>query len=204
MPVPGQALDADHGEVAAETPGTDTVHALGELAALEAFAGAPEADALTAEALTLGQALPVDDATLAELFTTSGVRHSNAGRRPQGAAYYREAARLATQAGDTLRLGRALGYLADVVAGTDPAAGARDPLAVAVANLAQALLMTGDWDTAEAELAQAIDGDGLADMEYLACYRAWVAALRGDTETAQAILAGLGDLRASEDPRTKR
>jgi len=197
-------------------PGTDTVQALGELAALEAFAGTSEADALTAEALTLGQALAVDDATLAELFTTSGVRHSNAGRRPQGAAYYREAARLAEQAGDTLRLGRALGYLADVVTGTDPTAGAeaaragaahsrragaRDPLAVAVANLAQALLMTGDWDTAEAELAQAIDGDGLADLEYLACYRAWVAALRGDTETAQAILAGLGDLRASEDPQ---
>jgi hypothetical protein len=199
-----------------DNPGTDTVQALGELAALEAFAGAPEADALTAEALTLGQALAVDDATLAELFTTSGVRHSNAGRRPQGAAYYREAARLATQAGDTLRLGRALGYLADVVTGTDPVAGAeaaragaahsrragaRNDLAVAVANLAQALLMTGDWDTVEAELAQALDGDGLADLEYLACYRAWVAALRGDSETAQAIWAGLGDLRASEDPQ---
>jgi len=182
-----------------DNPGTDTVQALGELAALEAFAGTPEADALTAEALALGQALAVDDATLAELFTTSGVRHSNAGRRPQGAAYYREAARLATQAGDTLRLGRALGYLADVVTGTDPAAG--DPHAVAVANLAQALLMTGDWDTAEAELAQAIDGDGVADIEFLPCYRAWVAALRGDTETAQAILAGLSDLRASEDPQ---
>src|SRR5262249_52585450 len=34
-----------------EDPGTDTVQALGELAALEVFAGAPEADALTAEAL---------------------------------------------------------------------------------------------------------------------------------------------------------
>jgi tetratricopeptide (TPR) repeat protein len=158
----------------------------------------------------------VDDATLAELFTTSGVRHGNAGRRPQAAAYYREAARLATQAGDTLRLGRALGYLADTVTGTDPAAGAeaaraaaahsrragaRDPLAVAVANLAAALLMTGDWDTAETELAQAIDGDGLADIQYLACYRAWVVALRGDAPAAQAILAGLGDLRASEDPQ---
>ena len=61
--------------------------------------------------------------------------------------------------------------------------------------------MTGDWDTAEAELAQAIDADGLADMESLACYRAWLAALRGDTPAAQAALAGLGDLRASEDPQ---
>jgi hypothetical protein len=38
-------------------------------------------------------------------------------------------------------------------------------------------------------------------MELPACYRAWVAALRGDTETAQAVLARLGDLRATEDPQ---
>jgi hypothetical protein len=102
------------------------------------------------------------------------------------------------------------------VTGTDPAAGAeaaraaaahlrragaRSQLAVAVANLAQALLMIGDWDTANAELAQAIDADGLADVEFLACYRAWLAALRGDTPAARATLAGLGDLRASEDPQ---
>jgi len=68
-------------------------------------------------------------------------------------------------------------------------------------NLAQALLMTGDWDAAEAELVQAADGDGLADLEYLACCRTWVAALRGDTPAAQAILAGVSDLRASEDPQ---
>ena len=61
--------------------------------------------------------------------------------------------------------------------------------------------MTGDWDAAEAELAQAADADGLADIEFLACYRAWLAALRGDAPAAQAILAGLGDLRASEDPQ---
>ena len=74
-------------------------------------------------------------------------------------------------------------------------------LAIAVGNLAQALLMTGDWDAAEAELAQAADADGLAGLEFLACYRAWVAALRGDAPAAQAVLAGLADLRASEDPQ---
>jgi hypothetical protein len=80
-------------------------------------------------------------------------------------------------------------------------AGARYPLSVAVGNLAQALLMTGDWDAADAELAQAADADGLADIEHLACYRAWVAALRGEVSAAQAALAGLADLRASEDPQ---
>ena len=199
-----------------DDPGTDTVQAMGELALLEVFAGTPVADALTAEALALGQDLAVDDVPLAGLFSTRGSCHGLAGRRPQAAAYYREAARLATQAGDTLSLGRALLNLADAVTITDPAAGAeaartaaahlrragdRDLLAVAVMNLAQALLMTGDWDSAEAELAQALDGDGLADMENLACCRAWAAALRGDTETAQTVLPGLDDLRATEDPQ---
>ena len=68
-------------------------------------------------------------------------------------------------------------------------------------NLAQALVMTGDWDAAWAELTQAADADGLADIELLACFRAWLAALRGEVPAAQAILAGLGDLRASDDPQ---
>jgi len=199
-----------------DDPGADTVQALGDLAALEAFAGAPDADALSAEALALGQDLAVDDVTLAHLFITRGIYHDYAGRRQQGAAHLREAARLAEQAGDTVLLGRALSNLSDGVTGSDPAvgaeaaraaaahmrrAGARGPLAIAVMNLAQALLMTGDWDTAEAELNQAADGDGLTHVEQLGCYRAWVAALRGDAPNAEAILAGLGDLRATEDPQ---
>jgi hypothetical protein len=198
-----------------EAPDTDTVQALGQLAMLEAFAGGPDADALTAEALALGQDLAADDATLADLFTTRGIYLGLTGRRlPQAAAYLREAARLAEQADDNRRLGRALLNLAHMLAAADPAAaaeaaraavaqlrraGARDFLAVAVTNLIQALLMTGDWETAESELAQAIDARDLGDVEFLGCYRAWVAALRGDTATAQAALAGLSDLRASED-----
>ena len=158
----------------------------------------------------------MDDATLAGLFTTRGICHGYRWAEAEAAAYFREAARLAGQAGDTCAWARALLNLSDAVTGTDPAAGAeaardaaahlrragaRNYLASAVMNLAQALLMTGDWDTAEAELAQAIDADGLAGIEHLACYRAWLAALRGDAPTAQAALAALGDLRASEDPQ---
>jgi hypothetical protein len=195
-------------------PDADTVRALGELAALEVFAGTPAADTLSAEALALGQDLAVDDAALAGLFTTRGISHGHAGRRPEAAAYLREAVRLATQAGNSLALGRALLNLADTVTSTDPAAGAeaaraaaaqlrragaRNQLAASVENLAQALLMTGDWDAADAELTQALDADGLGDIEYLACCRAWLAALRGDVSAAQATLAGLADLRASDD-----
>jgi class 3 adenylate cyclase/predicted ATPase len=198
-----------------EDPDTDTVQALGELALLEAFAGAPDADTLTAEALALGQDLVADDATLADLFTTRGIYLGLTGHRlPQANAYLREAVRLAEQAGDNRRLGRALLNLAHMLSATDPDAaanaaraavahlrrdGARNPLAVAAMNLVQALLMTGDWDTAEDELGQAIDADDLGDVEYIRCYRAWMAALRGDTATAQAALDTLGDLRVSED-----
>jgi class 3 adenylate cyclase len=53
----------------------------------------------------------------------------------------------------------------------------------------------------QAELTQAADTGGLADIDYLTCYRGWVAALRGDTGTAATMLAGLRDLSASEDPQ---
>jgi class 3 adenylate cyclase/tetratricopeptide (TPR) repeat protein len=211
-------------------PDTDTVYALEQLAAVEVLAGSPDAgrlsaegltgspdaDRLSAEALTLGQALDVGAGQLGGLFLTRGMYLAFAGRRPEAAAYFRESARLAAQAGDTMQLGRALLNLASILGATDPAAaaeaartaaghlrraGARDLLAVAIINLGQALLMLGDWDAAQAELTQAADAEGPAGIDYLACYRAWVAALRGDTATAQTMLAGLRDLPASEDPQ---
>ena len=115
-----------------EDPDTDTVRALGELATLEAFAGSPAADALTAEALALGQDLGADDATLADLFATRGICHAQAGRRLEATAYFREAVRLAEQAGDTIRLARALINLSDTVTATDPAAGLEAARAVPV------------------------------------------------------------------------
>jgi len=205
-------------EVLRAAPDSDAVRALAELAVLEVTAGSPAADALSADALALAQALAVDDATLAHLFTIRGIWHSRAGRRLEAASYFREAARLATQVGDNFSLGRALLNLSDAVTVTDPAAGAeaaraaaghlrqagaRDHLAVAVTNVAQALLKTGDWDSAESELAQAVDADGLGDIEFLVGYRAWVAALRGDTPAAQTALAGLGDQWATEDPQDR-
>ncbi len=205
-------------EVLRADPDTDTVHALNQLAALEVFAGSPDAGRLTTEALTLGQAVGVGTGELCSLFLTRGIHHATSGRVPQAVSYFRESARLATQAGDNLLLGRVLGNLADSLTFTDPAAaaeaartaaghlrrgGARDHLAVAVGNLAQALLMLGDWDAAEQELTRAADAGGLAGYEFLACYRGLLAALRGDTATATAMLAGLEDLRASEDPQEK-
>jgi hypothetical protein len=196
----------------------DTVDALDQLATLEVFAGSPGADSLSTEALTLGQALGVGTGQLSGLLVTRGIYLAGDGRYAQAVAYLREAARLAAQDGDNLALGRALSNLSNLQTAADPAdaaeaaraaaghvrrAGARFLLAIAIGNLAQALLMLGDWDTAETELTQAADADGLADIEYLAVYRGWLAALRGDAATAETMLADLPDQRASEDPQDK-
>jgi class 3 adenylate cyclase/predicted ATPase len=203
-------------EVLLADPDTDTVRALWNLATVEVFAGSPGADRLSAEALSLGPALGVGDGELSRLFGTRGIYLASTDRHAEAAAYLRESARLAGQAGDSMRLGLALLNLADVLAVTDPGAAAetaraaaehlrrvgdRDSLAYATGNLAQALVMLGDWDGADAELTQAADSDALAGYEYLACCRGLLAALRGDTAAAQAMLADLADLRASEDPQ---
>ncbi len=205
-------------EVLRADPDTDTVRALKDLATLEVFAGSLDADRLSADALILGQALDVDTEQLAGLFLTRGLYLASAERQPEAAAYLRESVRLATRAGDNDALGRALINLSYALEFTDlPAAieaertavahlrrtGAREHLAFAVGNLAHSLIDVGDWDAAETELIQAIDSDGLADIEFLTCDRGFLAALRGDAGTAETILAVLQDLRASEDPQDK-
>jgi hypothetical protein len=199
-------------------PDLDTVRAVRNLAAVESQAGSADADRLSAEALSLGQALGVGDGELSRLFYTRGIYFATTDRHAEAAAYYRESARLASQAGHGRYLGLALLNLADTLGGTDPGAaeetartaaghlrrvGDRAALAIAIVNLAQSLVMLGDWDAAEAELTQAGESEGLTDYEFLACYRGWLAALRGDAAAAQTILAGLKDLRASEDPQDK-
>ena len=205
-------------EVLQTDPDTDTVRALDQLAALEASAGSPDADRLTLQVLAVGQAVGVDTGQLADLFEGRGFYLLSADRNHEAGAYFRECARLAEGIGDSALLGGALLNLSGALCVTDPAAaaeiartaaghlrraGARDFLAWAIANLAGALQMLGDWDAAEAELTRAADADGLADHEFFACARAWLAALRGDAGTAQAMLMALPDLRASEDPQEK-
>jgi class 3 adenylate cyclase/tetratricopeptide (TPR) repeat protein len=200
-------------EVLRADPDPDTVRALHHLAALEVFAGSPEADRITAETLSLAEALDVGASQLAQLFVTRGIYFAGAGLLAQAIGYLRESARLATQAGDNATLGGAMLNLSDVLAATDPSAaadtartavaqlrrvGSRRNLPVAIGNLVQALFELGDWDAAEAELALAADSDPLADSEHLACYRGWLAALRGDAVTAETELAAVRVLRASE------
>src|SRR5262249_52118979 len=105
-------------------PDGDTVHALERLATLEVFAGSPDADQLTAEAVILGQARDVGPERLANLFEVRGIWLGFAERRSESVAYFTQAARLAEQAKDSRLLANVLGNLADVLSRTDPAAAA--------------------------------------------------------------------------------
>ena len=202
-------------EVLRAEPDHDTVDALGHLAAVEVSAGSPDAGQLTAEALTLSQALGVSPGQFCDLLNIRGVYHQQSGRRIQAVAYHREAARLAALDGDSSRQGRALLSLSVALLVADPVAaaevtrtaaghlrraGQRTGLAYAIGTLTEARIMLGDWAAAEAELTQAIDSDALADDEPLACMQGWLAALRGDAATAGTMLAGLRDMRASDKP----
>jgi class 3 adenylate cyclase/tetratricopeptide (TPR) repeat protein len=205
-------------EVLRAEPDVRTVRTLAELALLAVFSGSPDADRLSDEALILGQELDVDVSTLTTLLLTRAIFLSTQDRRAQSVAYLRETVRLATKAGDNLTLGRALLNLSDAEVRTDPAAAADDAraaadqlrlagassmLEAAIVNIVYALLMLGDWDGAEAELAAA-DADIVSGgLDYITAMRGLVAALRGDADAARACLDSLAILRASEDIQDK-
>jgi class 3 adenylate cyclase/predicted ATPase len=197
-------------------PDTDTVAALGELARLEVSVGSRDAGRLTTEALALARALSTGPGQFASLLVSRAFYLDTAGRGPEAVACFREAVRLAEEAGDSTLLGNVLFNLANALLSTDPATAAetartaaghlrrtgdRHYLAYAIANLTGALLRLGDWDAADEELTHAADADGLADVEYLNESRSWLAALRGDAHTAATMLAILPEtMRASENP----
>ena len=205
-------------------PDANTVEALGELATLEAFAGnAAEADRLSAAALAHAQALDSPDVTLGGLLTIRGIAHGLASRPIQSVASLREAIRRAESAQDGAGAGRAFLNLSDCLLTINPAeaaetaasavascrrVGDRYNLPVAVSNHMQALLFTGDWDTAEesftsqdeprpfpftAVLLRAFRGDlkGVADL-LPASEQDWL-----DTEDSQDIAAAATALAAA-------
>jgi class 3 adenylate cyclase/predicted ATPase len=199
-------------------PAPDTVHALEQLAALEVFAGSSDADRLTSEALTLGQALAVDVSLMCALLEIRAIHLTFTERRTEGAAYLRESIRLATAAGDTFSMGAGLLNLSAVLsndweaqasaarsaAGLLRRVGNVDFLSHALGNLATALVSLGDWDAAEAELKQGIASGELAENEYITMQLAELAAARGDAAAAEAMLAPvIQSLRVSEEPQCR-
>ena len=199
-------------------PDRDTVRALSFLGSNAALAGLADADSLTSEALQLGQALDVDGALLARLFSGRGVFLGVEDRLAEATASYEYAARIAEHSGDSEGAALALSNLSDVLlrrfdphAAVDAARasvehsrriGARASLAISVYNLSSAMVLTGDWSGADEALAAAAETDGIDDVDEHPAARGVLAALRGDVAAAQR-LAVLPRMRASDDPQDR-
>ncbi|MFN2560598.1 MAG: hypothetical protein ABR571_04800 [Jatrophihabitans sp.] len=167
--------------------------------------------------------------TAAAALRRSG-RHTDGRQRVMAAGFlnrYAEAAgdmehgaRLAERAGDTASWNRAMSNLASILVTIDASAAAaasrsaidgarqlgnRFQLAVAIPNLAMALMFSGDWVEAERVLAEAIEADGFDDDSLISGYVAMAAAalacLRGDRAAIDATHSAFTDMRASEDPQ---
>jgi class 3 adenylate cyclase/tetratricopeptide (TPR) repeat protein len=201
-------------EVLRAEPDTDTVRALEELAMVETFAGSPDADKLTTEALVLGQAVDVSLGQLGGLLVTRGIYLFFAERVTEAIAFLREAARLAEAAGDHQELGSALLNLAVALADPEERAeisrtaaghlrrvGNLDYLAYALGNLGASLFDLGDWDGWEAVLAEAAISGEMAENYVIVSGRAELAAHRGDDATASAMLAKLYESGLTEEPQ---
>ena len=200
-----------------EQPDAETVMATLTLAAMEVFAGGADADRLTTETLVLAQTLDVPESTLASTLLTRGVYLTFTGRQSESIAYLREGARLAELSGDVNEQARALINLGDTIGRVDPHGcldvsikavqllrriGNRAALGFALNNVITAQMEIGAWDDAERTAADAVEGDGAVDETTLTAV-AWVAALRGDPARAESLVAGLADLRATEDSQSQ-
>jgi class 3 adenylate cyclase/tetratricopeptide (TPR) repeat protein len=201
-------------EVLREAPAADTVSALSYLSTLESFSGnSGEGRRLATEALDLAQALGAGTRQLALLFTTRGLASGTADRMAEAACDFGEAARLAEAAGDYETLGRAQLNLSDVLVRTDPRAaievarsaaahtrrlGRRHLLAVAVLNLAIALMDLGDWVEASAVLDETVASDHL-DQPLVYVVSGWLCGLRGDVAGVTAAQESAAALRQSDD-----
>jgi tetratricopeptide (TPR) repeat protein len=195
-------------------PNADTVRTLTELTTLTAAMGDPNAQALGLEALDLAEALAVSQRQLAHTFTAAGMSFSVADRVALANALFEYGAAIAERAGDRHGQARALVNISDTVAGFDPAAGAAAAqqgvdiaratgsgglLSFATSNLAESLLLVGEWDQAEKVLTNAISEEHA--QEWIACWHVLMLGLRGDAEAARSLRDRISLRDQSEDPQ---
>jgi class 3 adenylate cyclase/tetratricopeptide (TPR) repeat protein len=195
-------------------PDIDTYRGVHGAAFIEVYAATAEADELSAEAISLGQALGVESVLLADAFACRALWLGDAGRRAEATAYWHEAVRLSERGGDSDRCGMALSNLSRLIAIDEPATAAeyaraalghlrrvgnRGFVGMVLGNLAFALLLLGDWDAAADVLAEGSEVDGLDDSLSLAVDVAWLSAMRGDPDPADSLLAGRRAMPAPEE-----
>jgi hypothetical protein len=183
---------------------------------MEAIDGTPIAADLLAEYAGLAVDLDVGVEEMARFYCTRGIWHHRGGRRSEGIADLREAARLGQECGTTHEWALALFNLACILILEDPLGAAdaarvsadlfrrmanRECLSWAISMRASALRSLGHWDAARVVLRDGVDSDGLDDQEWIDYELALLAALQGDVVTARRIIDGPGKLRDSPHPQ---
>ncbi len=197
-------------------PDADTVDALANLASLEIFAGnLEEGDELSSAALSEAQALGENNEVLIGLLTTRGLLHVFADRTVQAGMYYQEAARRG-EFTDSLKSFRARHNLSDVLMTSDPRAAllvARESVdygrrvgqqtlhRLAISNLLQALLITGEWDEFDDVYNHATREEGLGDDIWVATMIALLRAFRGDRPGILALRPVVLSFGETDDPQ---
>lgn len=196
----------------------DTVLAMEQLAIAEMLSGSEDAERIAREALRRAHEIRVDDVKFAGLLVTLGLCAGFRNQWRESIALLREGLRLAQMAPDGSHVAAAAGLnLADMLVPIDPAAavevartsiadarrvGHRFYLPVAVSNVVQALLLTGDWDDARREL-QHEDAQDSATSPGVGYSTVLLQALRGDLTGVEPMLASVDDARDSEDEQVR-
>ena len=206
-----RVLRQSHDELGGENS-KEAVAAIEELAMAELWAGNPESQALAHEALARAQEIRLDDRSLSRLLITAGMCASWHDQRIEAIALMREAMRRAEMCQDHRNYVAAALNLADTLLENDPhgaVEAARTAVAqgrrvgnaflipTAVSNLVQGLLLTGEWDEAERELAASVDADNVHSM--FAYSLALLHGLRGQLDDLDDLVAVVTESARPED-----
>jgi hypothetical protein len=157
----------------------------------------------------------LDGSLFAELFAAEGGLHRGQLEPHRATASFREAARHAEAIGDVDALSGVLLNLSDcllslsIEEAIEPARqaialarrrGSKYMLALGTGNLAQALLLAGDWDRVE-ELMTESEREGVRQMPYCAWPAGLLGYYRGDVAAVKRMTAEIAPLSGSQDPQ---
>lgn len=190
-------------------PSHERINALRTLAGAELFhaeivESAIDADACTTEALLIAHQLGCDDQTYSRLFGMRGTFFDFVGDHRQAVLYLDAAVRLAEQTGALRSQLNTLSNLTNCLLVNDPATavgtatraydiarelGSRVDWPLAASNLVLALMATGDWDAAQAEVYSAALDSIDAPDPILYTTRAYVSSLRGEPDLESLAVA---------------
>ena len=199
-----------------EEPDAVLVHGLALGARLTSFTGALHLAApYLKRGFSIAEGHRLDESLFAELFAAEGGLHRGQLEPHRASASFREAARHARAIGDVDALSGVLLNLSDcllslgIEEAIDPARqaialarrrGSKYLLALGTGNLAQALMLAGDWEAVD-ELMTEAEREGVRRMPYCGWPAGLLGYYRGDVDQVRRMTAEISVLAGSQDPQ---